>query len=53
MATRTLLLATHDPALLAARLGRCVTVAVPALANPPISISRTSPDGLELVHATT
>jgi NAD(P)H-flavin reductase len=46
--TATLRLATDDPALLAARPGQFVMVAVPAFAIPPISISRISPDGLEL-----
>jgi NAD(P)H-flavin reductase len=46
--TATLRLATNDPALLAARPGQFVMVAVPAFAIPPISISRILPDGLEL-----
>ncbi len=46
--TTTLLLATNDPGLLAARPGQFVMVAVPAFAIPPISISRVRPDGLEL-----
>ena len=46
--TTTLRLATDDPALLAARPGQFVMVAVPAFAIPPISISRIRPDGLEL-----
>jgi NAD(P)H-flavin reductase/Pyruvate/2-oxoacid:ferredoxin oxidoreductase delta subunit len=46
--TTTLRLATEDPALLAARPGQFVMVAVPAFASPPISISRIRPDGLEL-----
>ena len=46
--TTTLRLATDDPALLAARPGQFVMVAVPAFAIPPISISRINPDGLEL-----
>lgn len=46
--TATLRLATDDPALLAARPGQFVMVAVPAFAIPPISISRIRPDGLEL-----
>ncbi|HJP88852.1 MAG TPA: 4Fe-4S dicluster domain-containing protein [Candidatus Limnocylindrales bacterium] len=44
----TLRLTTDDPALLAARPGQFVMVAVPAFAIPPISISRINPDGLEL-----
>ena len=46
--TSTLVIATGDPALLAARPGQFVMVAVPAFAIPPISISRIRPDGLEL-----
>lgn len=46
--TSTLVIATDDPALLAARPGQFVMVAVPAFAIPPISISRIRPDGLEL-----
>jgi len=46
--TATLRLATDDPALLAARPGQFVMVAVPAFAVPPISISRIRADGLEL-----
>jgi NAD(P)H-flavin reductase/Fe-S-cluster-containing hydrogenase component 2 len=46
--TATLRLATDDPALLAARPGQFVMVAVPAFAIPPISISRILPDALEL-----
>jgi NAD(P)H-flavin reductase len=46
--TATLRLTTTDPALLAARPGQFVMVAVPAFAIPPISISRIRPDGLEL-----
>lgn len=46
--TVTLRLETDDPALLAARPGQFVMVAVPAFAIPPISISRIRPDGLEL-----
>ena len=46
--TSTLRLTTIDPALLAARPGQFVMVAVPAFAIPPISISRINPDGLEL-----
>ena len=46
--TTTLRLATDDPALLAARPGQFVMVAMPAFAIPPISISRINPDGLEL-----
>jgi NAD(P)H-flavin reductase len=46
--TATLRLVTEDPALLAARPGQFVMVAVPAFAIPPISISRIHPDGLEL-----
>jgi NAD(P)H-flavin reductase/Pyruvate/2-oxoacid:ferredoxin oxidoreductase delta subunit len=46
--TATLRLRTDDPRLLAARPGQFVMVAEPALAIPPISISRIRPDGLEL-----
>ena len=46
--TTTLRLATDDAALLAARPGQFVMVAMPAFAIPPISISRINPDGLEL-----
>lgn len=46
--TTTLRLTTTDAALLAARPGQFVMVAVPAFAIPPISISRINPDGLEL-----
>jgi len=46
--TATLRLETRDPALLAARPGQFVMVAVPAFAIPPISISRIHPDGFEL-----
>ena len=46
--TVTLRLETADPALLAARAGQFVMVAMPAFAIPPISISRIRPDGLEL-----
>jgi NAD(P)H-flavin reductase len=46
--TTTLVLATDDSALLAARPGQFVMVAMPAFAIPPISISRIRPDGLEL-----
>ncbi len=46
--TTTLRLTTSDHALLAARPGQFVMVAVPAFAIPPISISRINPDGLEL-----
>ena len=46
--TATLRLVTDDAALLAARPGQFVMVAVPAFAIPPISISRIRPDGLEL-----
>jgi NAD(P)H-flavin reductase len=46
--TTTLVLATDDPSLLAARPGQFVMVAMPAFAIPPISISRIRPDGLEL-----
>jgi NAD(P)H-flavin reductase len=46
--TTTLVLATDDAALQAARPGQFVMVAMPAFAMPPISISRIRPDGLEL-----
>jgi NAD(P)H-flavin reductase len=46
--TATLALATDDAALLAARPGQFVMVAMPAFAIPPISISRIRPDGIEL-----
>ena len=46
--TSTLVLITDDPALLGARPGQFVMVAMPAFAIPPISISRIRPDGLEL-----
>lgn len=46
--TATLRLATDDAALLAARPGQFVMVAVPAFAIPPISISGIHPDGLDL-----
>jgi NAD(P)H-flavin reductase/Fe-S-cluster-containing hydrogenase component 2 len=46
--TTTLRIATDDPALLAARPGQFVMLAVPAFAIPPISISRIRSDGLEL-----
>ena len=46
--TATLRLVTSDAALLAARPGQFVMVAMPAFAIPPISISRINPDGLEL-----
>jgi NAD(P)H-flavin reductase len=46
--TSTLRLVTDDAALLGARPGQFVMVAVPAFAIPPISISRINPDGLEL-----
>jgi NAD(P)H-flavin reductase len=46
--TTTLVIETADPALLAARPGQFVMIAVPAFAIPPISISRIRPDGLEL-----
>jgi NAD(P)H-flavin reductase len=44
----TLRLATDDPGLLAGRPGQFVMAALPALAAPPISVSRFHPDGLEL-----
>jgi NAD(P)H-flavin reductase/formate hydrogenlyase subunit 6/NADH:ubiquinone oxidoreductase subunit I len=46
--TTTLQIATDDPALLAARPGQFVMIAMPAFAIPPISISRIRKDGLEL-----
>ena len=46
--TSTLVLTTDDAALLSARPGQFVMVALPAFAIPPISISRIRPDGLEL-----
>ncbi len=46
--TTTLQIATDDPALLAARPGQFVMIAMPAFAIPPISISRIRLDGLEL-----
>jgi NAD(P)H-flavin reductase/formate hydrogenlyase subunit 6/NADH:ubiquinone oxidoreductase subunit I len=46
--TTTLVLATDDAALLTARPGQFVMVAMPAFAIPPISISRVRADGLEL-----
>jgi NAD(P)H-flavin reductase/formate hydrogenlyase subunit 6/NADH:ubiquinone oxidoreductase subunit I len=46
--TTTLVLVTDDAALLRARPGQFVMVAMPAFAIPPISISRIRPDGLEL-----
>lgn len=44
----TLRLHTDDPGLLAGRPGQFVMAALPALASPPISVSRFHPDGLEL-----
>jgi NAD(P)H-flavin reductase/Fe-S-cluster-containing hydrogenase component 2 len=44
----TLRLETGDPALLAGQPGQFVMAALPALAAPPISISRFHRDGLEL-----
>jgi NAD(P)H-flavin reductase len=44
----TLTLGTDDPALLAGRPGQFVMVGLPAVAVPPISVSRFHPDGLEL-----
>jgi NAD(P)H-flavin reductase/Pyruvate/2-oxoacid:ferredoxin oxidoreductase delta subunit len=44
----TLRLRTDDPALLAGRPGQFVMASLPALAGPPISISRFRNDGLEL-----
>jgi NAD(P)H-flavin reductase len=46
--TATLRLLSDDPAILAARPGQFVMIAVPAFAIPPISISRLRPGGLEL-----
>ncbi|HYK95085.1 MAG TPA: 4Fe-4S dicluster domain-containing protein [Candidatus Dormibacteraeota bacterium] len=46
--TTTLRIATDDPALLAARPGQFVMIAMPAFAIPPISISRIRDDGIEL-----
>jgi sulfhydrogenase subunit beta (sulfur reductase) len=46
--TVTLRLATSDPELLAGRAGQFVMVALPAVAAPPISVSRFRPDGIEL-----
>ena len=46
--TVTLRLATGDPDLLAGRPGQFVMAALPAVAAPPISVSRFRPDGLEL-----
>jgi NAD(P)H-flavin reductase len=44
----TLRLGTDDPDLLAGRPGQFVMVGLPAVAVPPISVSRFHPDGLEL-----
>ena len=44
----TLRLATDDPGLLAGQPGQFVMAALPALAAPPVSVSRFHPDGLEL-----
>jgi NAD(P)H-flavin reductase/Pyruvate/2-oxoacid:ferredoxin oxidoreductase delta subunit len=44
----TLSLATDDPGLLAGRPGQFVMAALPAVAAPPISVSRFHPDGFEL-----
>jgi len=44
----TLRLATGDPDLLAGRPGQFVMAALPAVAAPPISVSRFRPDGIEL-----
>ena len=44
----TLVLGTDDPGLLAGRPGQFVMAALPALAAPPISVSRFHPDSLEL-----
>ncbi|HLB44689.1 MAG TPA: 4Fe-4S dicluster domain-containing protein [Candidatus Limnocylindrales bacterium] len=44
----TLSLGTDDPGLLAGRPGQFVMAALPAVAAPPISVSRFHPDGLEL-----
>jgi NAD(P)H-flavin reductase/formate hydrogenlyase subunit 6/NADH:ubiquinone oxidoreductase subunit I len=46
--TVTLRLATGDPDLLAGRPGQFVMAALPAVAAPPISVSRFRPDGIEL-----
>jgi sulfhydrogenase subunit beta (sulfur reductase) len=46
--TVTLRLQTHDAALLSGRPGQFVMAALPALGQPPISISRFNPDGFEL-----
>jgi len=46
--TVTLRIGTDDRAILAARPGQFVMVAVPAFAIPPISISRVLPDAIEL-----
>jgi NAD(P)H-flavin reductase/Pyruvate/2-oxoacid:ferredoxin oxidoreductase delta subunit len=46
--TATLRLATEDPRILAGLPGQFLMVGVPALAIPPISISRFHPDGVEL-----
>ncbi len=46
--TVTLRLATGDADLLAGRPGQFVMAALPAVAVPPISVSRYHPDGLEL-----
>ncbi len=44
----TLSLGTDDPGLLSGRPGQFVMAALPAVAAPPISVSRFHPDGLEL-----
>jgi NAD(P)H-flavin reductase len=44
----TLTLGTDDPGLLAGRPGQFVMAGLPAVAVPPISVSRFHPDGLEL-----
>jgi NAD(P)H-flavin reductase len=44
----TLRLETNDPKILAGRPGQFVMAALPAVAAPPISISRFHPDGIEL-----
>jgi sulfhydrogenase subunit beta (sulfur reductase) len=46
--TVTLRIETNDGAILGARPGQFVMVAVPAFAIPPISISRVLPDAIEL-----
>ncbi len=46
--TVTLMMATSDPALLAARPGQFVMVELPAFAAPPISISRIRSNGFDL-----